>query len=69
MMGIEMVNESCGPVMSKTCYDNGILSVYSNNDTRVSQLLPPLIIDENTAREIIERVDRALDDAKKFLNL
>jgi len=35
----------------------------------VSQLLPPLIIDENTAREIIERVDRALDDAKKFLNL
>ncbi|MBW2545379.1 MAG: aminotransferase class III-fold pyridoxal phosphate-dependent enzyme [Deltaproteobacteria bacterium] len=69
MMGIEMVNESCGPIMSKTCYDNGILSVYSNNDTRVSQLLPPLIIDEDTAREIMERVDRALDDAKKFLNL
>lgn len=69
MMGIEMVNESCGPIMSKTCYDNGILSVYSNNDTRVSQLLPPLVIDEDTAREIMERVDRALDDAKKFLNL
>ena len=69
MMGIEMVNESCGPVMSKTCYDNGILSIYSNNDTKISQLLPPLIIDEDTAREIIERVDRALDDAKKFLNL
>ena len=69
MMGIEMVNESCGPVMSKTCYDNGILSVYANNDTRVSQLLPPLIIDEDTAREILERVDRALDDAKKLLDL
>ena len=69
MMGIEMVNASCGPIMSKTCYDNGILSVYANNDTRVSQLLPPLIIDEDTAREIMERVDKALDDAKKFLNL
>jgi len=69
MMGIEMVNESCGPIMSKTCYDNGILSVYSNNDTRVSQLLPPLIIDENTASEIMERVDTALGDAKRFLNL
>jgi putrescine aminotransferase len=69
MMGIEMVNESCGPIMSKTCYDNGVLSIYANNDRRISQLLPPLIIDEATAYEIIEGVDRALDDAKKFLNL
>ncbi|MBN2283125.1 MAG: aspartate aminotransferase family protein [Deltaproteobacteria bacterium] len=69
MMGIEMVNEACGPVLSKTCYDNGILSVYANNDTRVSQLLPPLIIDAGLAEEIVERVDRALDDAKRFLNL
>jgi putrescine aminotransferase len=69
MMGIEMVNETCGPIMSKTCYDNGILSIYANNDTRISQLLPPLIIDEETAYVIIERIDRALDGTKKFLNL
>ena len=67
MMGIEMVNDSCGPIMSKTCYDNGILSIYANNDKRISQLLPPLIIDEATAREIIEGVDRALGETKKFL--
>ncbi len=69
MMGIEMVNEQCGPIMSKTCYDNGILSVYANNDTRVSQLLPPLTIDQTIAEEIIDRVDRALDDTKKMLKL
>ncbi len=69
MMGIEMVNEHCGPFMSKACYDNGVLSVYANNDTRVSQLLPPLIIDEDLALEIIGRVDRALDDTKRFLGL
>lgn len=69
MMGIEMVNEHCGPVLSKTCYDHGILSVYANNDTRVSQLLPPLNIEDAVAREIIERVDGALTDAKGFLGL
>ncbi len=69
MMGIEMVNDSCGPIMSKTCYDNGVLSIYANNDKRISQILPPLIIDEATAHEIIEGVDRALGETKKFLNL
>ena len=69
MMGIEMVNEHCGPILSKTLFDNGILSVYANNDTRVSQLLPPLIIDPAVAAEILERVDTALEDAKKFLGL
>ncbi len=69
MMGIEMVNEQCGPILSKTLYDNGILSVYANNDTRISQLLPPLIIDRSIAEEILERVDKGLEDAKKFLGL
>lgn len=69
MMGIEMVNDSCGPVMSKACYDNGILSVYANNNPRVSQLLPPLIIDEALAHEIIERLDAALSDTRAFLGL
>jgi len=69
MMGIEMVNENCGPIMTKACYDNGILSIYANNDRRVSQILPPLIINEETAYEIIERVDRALEETKTFLNL
>ncbi|UCH21118.1 MAG: aspartate aminotransferase family protein [Deltaproteobacteria bacterium] len=69
MMGIEMVNENCGPVLSKTLYDNGILSVYANNDTRVSQLLPPLIIDQNLAEEILARIDKALAEAKRFLEL
>jgi len=69
MMGIEMVNPQCGPILSKTLYDNGVLSVYANNDTRVSQLLPPLIIDEALAMEILERVDRGLADAKALVQL
>ncbi len=69
MMGIEMVNENCGLVMSKTLYDNGLLSVYANNNPCVSQLLPPLIIDKPLADDILERVDKGLGDAKQFLGL
>jgi len=45
------------------------LSVYANNDTRISQLLPPLIIDRPVADKILERMDKALEGAKKFLDL
>ncbi len=69
MMGIEMVNDNCGPIMTKACYDQGILAIYANNDKRVCQLLPPLIIDNSTASEIIERVDAALKDTTDFLGL
>jgi putrescine aminotransferase len=69
MMCIEMVNEYCGPAMSLTCYNNGILSVYANNDKRMSQFLPPLIITKNDADEILDRLDASLGDAKKMLGL
>jgi putrescine aminotransferase len=60
MMGIEMVDPICGPLFSKAAYDHGILSVYAYNDTRVAQFLPPLIIDQALAAELLERVDAAL---------
>lgn len=69
MMGIEMVNDTCGPIMTKACYDNGILAIYANNDKRVCQLLPPLIIENKLAYEIIDRVDAALKDTAAFLGL
>lgn len=69
MMGIEMANDTCGPIMTKACYDHGILAIYANNDRRVCQLLPPLIIDNRTALEIIEKIDGALKDTTDFLGL
>jgi putrescine aminotransferase len=69
MMGIEMVNDSCGPIMTKACYDNGILAIYANNDKRVCQLLPPLIIDQKVAEEIISGIDAALRETAGFLGL
>ena len=60
MMGIEMAHPACGPLFSKAAYDHGFLSVYAYNDTRVAQFLPPLIIDQALAAELLERVDAAL---------
>jgi acetylornithine/succinyldiaminopimelate/putrescine aminotransferase len=67
MMGIEMANEYCGPLFSKAAFDNGLLSVYANNDKRVAQLLPPLIIERPLAEEILQRVDAALGDVAQML--
>jgi acetylornithine/succinyldiaminopimelate/putrescine aminotransferase len=60
MMGIELMDERCGPLFSKVAFDHGLLSVYANNNPRVAQLLPPLIIDRTLAAEIIDRVDQTL---------
>lgn len=69
MMGIEMVNDLCGPVLTKVAYAHGILSIYANNNKTVSQLLPPLNIDRSVAQEIIERLDCAITDTKRVLAL
>ncbi|MBC8184452.1 aspartate aminotransferase family protein [candidate division KSB1 bacterium] len=69
MMGIEMVNEHCGPIFTKAAFDAGLLSVYAANDPRVAQLLPPLTIDRTLAGEILFRIDKALTGVKGFLGL
>ena len=69
MMGIEMANEHCGPLFTKAAYENGLLSVYANNDTRVAQLLPPLIIERPLVKEILERVDKSLGLVEKIMGL
>ncbi|RMD75850.1 MAG: aspartate aminotransferase family protein, partial [Bacteroidetes bacterium] len=66
MMGLEMVDEYCGPLLTKTAYDNDLLMVYANNDTRVCQFLPPLIIEPHHLDEIFPRLDRALRQARRL---
>jgi acetylornithine/succinyldiaminopimelate/putrescine aminotransferase len=60
MMGIELRGEELGPLFTRAAYENGILSVYANNDTRVAQLLPPLTVDRTVVEEVLSRVDGAL---------
>jgi len=69
MMGIEMKDELCGPVLTKTAYDHGLLMVYANNDQSVCQCLPPLTITIEEVDIVLEKLDKALKSARKLRKL
>jgi len=69
MMGLELKDELAGPLLTKTAYDNGLLMVYANNDSSICQFLPPLNIDSMLIDEIIERLDKAIVEARKLYPL
>lgn len=60
MIGLVFPDETCGPLMTKLMYEEGVLAIYANNDQRVLQFLPPLITDVIEAEEILGALDRAL---------
>lgn len=60
MTGIKMANEMCGPLMTVAGFEHGVLTVYANNDSSVSQILPPLIIKKEEAEDVIDRLDKML---------
>ncbi len=69
MMGIEMKDELCGPVLTKTAYNEGLLMVYANNDKSVCQFLPPLTMTINEANIVLNKLDKALKSARKLRKL
>lgn len=65
-MGLEMEDDVCGPLLCAAGYQNDLFMVYANNDKRVCQFLPPLIIQETDVDWVLERLDRALADVAEF---
>ena len=66
MTGIEFYKEKHGLLFTKAAYESGMFSLYSNNDIRVCQLLPPLIITGEQADEILEKIDNAVSKLKLY---
>ena len=66
MMGLELKNEICGPLLTKTAYDNDLLMIYANNDPRVCQFLPPLVMELDEVDWIMARLDRSLTAARRL---
>jgi putrescine aminotransferase len=60
MIGLVFPDETCGPLMTKLLYEVGVLAIYANNDPRVLQFLPPLIMSDLEAEETLGALDRAL---------
>ena len=57
-MGLAFKQGGAGMAAAHMLAGAGVFAVYANNDTSVLQLLPPLIIDDATADEIIATVCR-----------
>ncbi|MCX8123238.1 MAG: aspartate aminotransferase family protein [Spirochaetes bacterium] len=60
MMGLAFADETTALFMVKLLFDNGVYVVYSGNDPRVIQFLPPLIITQREADLVIAAVEKSL---------
>ncbi len=60
MMGLKLRDASCGPLMTLAGFRHGLLTIYANHDPSVSQILPPLIIQEQEAAQVLEALERML---------
>ncbi len=66
MMGLVLKDELSGPLLTKTAYDHDLLMIYANNDPRVCQLLPPLVMEVAKIDEVIRQLDKALTAARRL---
>jgi acetylornithine/succinyldiaminopimelate/putrescine aminotransferase len=69
MCGLKTAHRDLGPLLTKTCFDAGLLCVYAGNDTSVLQFLPVLTIDFTVAHEILQRLETAIGKAAEFISL
>ena len=56
MMGLRFPQKDAGMMAAKLMFDAGVFCLFANNDTSVLQFLPPLILTDEQADEIIDRV-------------
>ncbi len=59
-MGLAFTEPDGGMVATKALFDEGVFALYANNDQRVLQFLPPMILSDDDADEIIAIVRRVL---------
>lgn len=57
MMGLKFIDPRCGPWMTAMGFQAGLLTIFANNDPSVIQVLPPLIIQEEQARQVLAILD------------
>ena len=52
-MGLAFPFDGGGMLATKLLFDRGIFALYANNDSRVLQLLPPLVLSDEDAEFLI----------------
>jgi putrescine aminotransferase len=60
MIGLVFPDETCGPLMTRLLFEEGVLAIWANNDQRSVQFLPPLVVSDLEVEEALGALDRAL---------
>jgi acetylornithine/succinyldiaminopimelate/putrescine aminotransferase len=66
-LGLRFADAAFTLVLSKALFDNGLYAIYSANDKRVLQFLPPLTITDGEMDEALSILDRALGQVRSHL--
>jgi putrescine aminotransferase len=69
MIGLEMANEMCGPLMARAMGQHGVISVYAHLRPSTLQLMPPLIIEAEEVDEVLSALDASLGEVAQSLRL
>ncbi len=67
MCGLKTPSKDFGPILTKTCFDAGLLCIYAGNDPSVLQFLPVLTIEKALAQEILQRLNTAFENASELI--
>jgi acetylornithine/succinyldiaminopimelate/putrescine aminotransferase len=60
MMGLAFAEEGAGMMAAAALYKAGVFAVWANNDPKVLQFLPPLVLSDAEADELIKRLRATL---------
>jgi acetylornithine/succinyldiaminopimelate/putrescine aminotransferase len=64
IMGLEFDHPEGAKFVMRTCYENGIWAIYSALDPRALQFKPGLLCDRELCDDILDRLDRAVGQAR-----
>jgi len=64
MMGLQFTSDSHGPRMTAQLARNGVMAMYSGNESSVMRLMPSLVISEAQVATVLEALDRSMQGIK-----
>ena len=65
MLGLQYANESLGPRMSFELSKNGVIAVFSGNDSSVMRFMPSLVIQPHDVQTVLEALDTSMNTLMK----
>lgn len=63
VVGLRFAHEQGGLLMTRACADSGLWAIFAGFDTSVLQVKPGLLMDDDTAHEVLQRLDAAMERA------